>query len=246
MTISSWSRRSVLGGLAAGSALAALAACGPRPQPTGGAFDPGRFQRWDDEDPPFRLYPGDEVEVTVHTASELSRTVQVGPDGRIHLPMLGAVMVSDRTIPEASRAVAEGYAQVLSDPVVELRPASFHQQRIIVGGEVPNPGLVELPGPRIGALEAVMLAGGFQPTARRNEVVVLRRARDGGMMLRTVDLAAPLTGRGQDPVPLVRHDLVFVPRSSIAEVNVWVDQYIRGVLPLDAGFNFLLYEAVRD
>jgi polysaccharide biosynthesis/export protein PslD len=39
---------------------------------------------------------------------------------------------------------------------------------------------------------------------------------------------------------------VFVPRSTIAEVNLWVNQYVRGILPLDAGFNYLIYESFRN
>ena len=41
--------------------------------------------------PAYRFFPGDEVEVTVFSAPELSRTVTVGPDGRITLPMIAPV-----------------------------------------------------------------------------------------------------------------------------------------------------------
>lgn len=205
-----------------------------------------RFQEWSGGDPAYRLYPGDEIEVTVHTADELSRTVVVAPDGRANLPLVGAVMVAEKTAPEASRAIADGYSRVLRDPIVEVRPVSFGSQRILVGGEVNAPGPYALPDGRTGVLEAVMLAGGFQTSAKRNQVVVLRRAPDGGAMLRTVDVRGALRGRPADTIPLARHDVVFVPRSGIAEVNLFVDQYVRGILPLDAGFNYLLYELLRD
>ncbi|MCC5982435.1 MAG: polysaccharide export protein [Oceanicaulis sp.] len=242
MTDTRWSRRAVL---AAGIALAATG-CSSSPRGSGRAFEPMRFQEWSGGDPAYRLYPGDEIEVTVHTADELSRTVTVAPDGRANLPLVGAVMVAEKTAPEASRAIADGYSRVLRDPIVEVRPVSFGSQRILVGGEVNAPGPYALPDGRTGVLEAVMLAGGFQPTARRNQVVVLRRASDGGAMLRTVDVRGALRGRPADTIPLARHDVVFVPRSGIAEVNLFVDQYVRGILPLDAGFNYLLYELLRD
>lgn len=243
MTDPIWSRRSVL---AAGIALP-VTACSSSPRGTPQRFEPMRFQSWTGGDPAYRLYPGDEIEVTVHTADELSRTVVVGPDGRANLPLVGAVMVSEKTAPEASRAIADGYARVLRDPIVEVRPVSFGSQRIIVGGEVNAPGPYALTDGRTGVLEAVMLAGGFQTTARRNQVVVLRRAPDGGVMMRVVDARSALRGRGNsDTIPLARHDIVFVPRSGIAEVNLFVEQYIRGILPLDAGFNYLLYEATRS
>ncbi|MGP1275179.1 MAG: polysaccharide biosynthesis/export family protein, partial [Caulobacterales bacterium] len=210
------------------------------------SFDPSRFQAWSGGDPVYRLYPGDGIEVTVHTAPELSREVEIGPDGRANLPLVGGIMVAQKTAPEAARAIADGYARVLRDPIVEVRPLSFGSQRILVGGEVNAPGPYPLPDGRTGVLEAIMFAGGFQTSARRGSVVVLRRAPDGGAMMRTVDVGAALRGRPADMIPLARHDVVFVPRSGIAEVNLFVDQYVRGILPLDSGFNYLLFEATRD
>ena len=40
--------------------------------------------------PDYRFYPGDEIEVIVFSAPELSRTVTIAPDGRIALPLIGA------------------------------------------------------------------------------------------------------------------------------------------------------------
>lgn len=241
-----WTRRAALGALLGGGALLGLSACGGSPRQHSAVFEPARFQTWTGGDPVYRLYPGDAIEVTVHTAPELSREIEIGPDGRANLPLVGGVMVSQKTAPEAARTIADSYARVLRDPIVEVRPLSFGSQRILVGGEVNAPGPYPLADGRTGVLEAVMLAGGFQTTARRSAVVVLRRAPDGGAMMRTVDVRAALRGRPADMIPLARHDVVFVPRSGIAEVNVFVDQYIRGILPLDSGFNYLLFEATRN
>lgn len=246
MTDIDWTRRALLGGLLAGSAAVTLSGCGGRARPDAGGFQPQRFQTWSGGDPVYRLYPGDAIEVTVHTAPELSREIEIGPDGRANLPLVGGVMVSQKTAPEAARTIADSYARVLRDPIVEVRPLSFGSQRILVGGEVNAPGPYALPDGRTGVLEAIMFAGGFQATARRSGVVVLRRAPDGGAMMRVVDVRSALRGRPTDMVPLARHDVVFVPRSGIAEVNLFVDQYVRGVLPLDAGFNYLLFEATRN
>lgn len=241
-----WTRRTALMAMVAAGVGMSLSACVGRARQTASGFEPSRFQTWSGGDPVYRLYPGDAIEVTVHTAPELSREVEIGPDGRASLPLVGGVMVSQKTAPEAARAIADGYARVLRNPIVEVRPLSFGSQRILVGGEVNAPGPYPLPDGRTGVLEAIMFAGGFQPTARRNSVVVLRRAPDGGAMMRTVDVRSALRGRPADMIPLARHDVVFVPRSGIAEVNLFVDQYVRGILPLDAGFNYLLFQATRD
>lgn len=217
------------------------AGCAGRPRdPDSDGFEPARFQTWTDEAPAYRLYPGDSVEVTVHTAPELSGPRDVGPDGRINLPLAGAVMVTGLTAPQAARTMAGRYASVLRDPIVEVRPQSFGSQRILVGGEVNDPGLYEMPSARMGVLEAVMLAGGPTTRARRRRVVVLRRAEDGGVMLREVNLAAALDGGRADLIPLQRHDIVFAPRSGIAEVNDFLEQYVRNILPIDAAFSYAL------
>ena len=208
-------------------------------------FDPTRFQPWTDSAPAYRLFPGDVVQVTVHTAPELSGDYPIGPDGRVNLPLAGGVMVAGQSAPEAARTFASRYASVLRDPIIEVRSASFGSQRILVGGEVTEPGLFELPSARIGVLEAVMLAGGPTIRARRRSVVVLRRAENGGVMMRQVDLSRALQGRGgADTIPLTRHDIVFVPRSGIAEVNDFIELYVRNILPVDQAFAFALADSV--
>lgn len=228
------------------AALIALTACASTaPERTGG-FESARFQPWNEEASGYRLYPGDEIAVTVYTAEELSGTYAVGPDGRANLPMIGGVMVSSRSEPEAARVIAQRYAGVLRDPIVEVRATGFASQTILVGGEVGEPGLYDLADARTGALEAVLLAGGFRNTARRSEVVILRRGENGRPMLRTVDLRAALSGEPADMVPLSRHDIVFVPRSTIAEINLFVEQYVTNIVPFNEAFGYALADAAID
>ncbi len=210
-------------------------------------FEPTRFEAWSDSAPAYRLYPGDVVDVTVHTATALSGEFPVGPDGRINLPLAGGIAIAGQTAPEAARTLAARYASVLRDPIIEVRAASFGSQRIIVGGEVNEPGLIELPSTRVGVLEAVMLAGGPTIRARRGTVVVLRRAENGGVMMRQVNLSRALDGRrAVDSIPLTRHDIVFVPRSGIAEVNDFIELYVRNILPVDQAFAFALADSVLN
>lgn len=230
--------------LTAFAALFTVGCAGRGQQPPAASFEPSRFQAWNDAAPAYRLYPGDTVEVTVHTADELSGPRDIGPDGRVNLPLAGAVMVSGMTAPEAARTMAGRYASVLRDPIVEVRPQSFGSQRILVGGEVNDPGLYEMPSARIGVLEALLLAGGPTSRARRRRIAVLRRAEDGGVMLREVDIATALEGGRADLIPLQRHDIVFAPRSGIAEVNDFVEQYVRNILPIDAAFSYALADSL--
>lgn len=232
--------------LAASFGLAGCASHGPSPRAEAAQWGGQHFLAWQDSDPAYRFFPGDSVEVTVHSAPELSSTAEIGPDGRINLPLLANVMVANKTDYEIATIIADAYARdVLVSPIVEVRRATLGSQNIIVGGQVNSPGLIALPSP-IGALEAVMLAGGFQDTAARGEVAILRRAPGGGLMIRTVNLRDALRGRGGDALQLRRNDIVFVPRSTVAEINVFIDQYVNSILPLDQAMSYAIANAINN
>ena len=65
-------------------------------------------------------------------------------------------------------------------------------------------------------------------------------------MMRTVDLRDALSGRPADQVPLRRHDIVFVPRSTIAEVNLFVEQYIANIVPFNEAFGYALANSILN
>ncbi|WP_291845490.1 polysaccharide biosynthesis/export family protein [Maricaulis sp.] len=243
--------RAIRHGLSAAALLAAalaVSACASS-SPTPAAADWGqpRFAAWQDSDPAYRFYPGDSIDVTVHSAPELSRVAEIGPDGRVSLPLVGNVMVADKTDYEIANTLADAYARdVLVSPIIEVRRSALGPQNIIVGGEVNAPGLVELTGP-VGALEAILMAGGFRNTAARGDVVVLRRQPGGGLMMRTVNLHDALRARqGADNTQIRRHDIIFVPRSTVAEVSVFVEQYVAGILPLDQAFSYAIADTITN
>ncbi len=185
-----------------------------------------------DNAPAYRFYPGDEIEVTVFSAPELTRTVTVGPDGRISLPMIAPVRAADLTAEELHDALVAAYAQQLRTPELDVTAKSFGSRQVFVGGEVARPGIYEMPA-SIDAFQAVMLAGGFLPSARRDNVVVLSRAAGGASQVTQVDLSSRAMHAGfPNAHPLNRYDVVYVPRSQIAQVNLFMQQYVRDALPI--------------
>jgi len=72
-------------------------------------------------------------------------------------------------------------------------------------------------------------------------VVIIRRGADGHAMMRTADLRRGINNPGSvDAVPLRRFDVVYVPRSTVAEAGLFVQQYFRDLSPIDLGFNYTL------
>ena len=101
-----------------------------------------------------------------------------------------------------------------------------------------KPGVYDMPGD-INALQAIIMAGGFKTSGRRGEVVVIRRGADGRAMLRTVNLITGMTDPTRTTlVPLRRFDIIYVPRTGIAEVGLFVQQYFRDVTPVQFGFSY--------
>ena len=67
----------------------------PEPAPAEQAFSNIPYATWTDYEPDYRFYPGDEIEVAVPSAPELTKTLVVQPDGRITLPLIGPVVSYD-------------------------------------------------------------------------------------------------------------------------------------------------------
>jgi protein involved in polysaccharide export with SLBB domain len=228
--------------LASGCASSGAEPFSPKPRPTADFPNIG-YAAWTDEEPPYRLYAGDEVEITIPSAPELSKTVTVQPDGRVSLPLIQPVMVADRTVSQAAASLSDAYAAQLLRPDVSVAVKTATPLKIFVGGEVDKAGVYDMPG-AIDALQAVIMAGGFKTGAKRDQVVIIRRGPDGRAMMRTADLRkGAFDPAHSDAVPLRRFDIVYVPRTSITEVGLFVQQYVRDVIPATLGFSYSINPA---
>lgn len=198
------------------------------------------FQQWVDYEPEYRIYPGDQLDIVVSSAPELSRTLTVGPDGRIVMPMAEPVMAAGKTFSQLRRNLSAQLGKQLRDPTIAITPRAYAPSQIFVGGEVTQPGTYTLPGP-VGALEAIFMAGGFRNSAKTKHIAVLRRAPNGGMMMRVVNIGGGLkrVSMYNDTVQLRRGDIIFVPRTTLAEVGMFM-QAIRDALPVDFNVSYQL------
>ncbi len=224
-----------------------LGACGggprivtPTPVPTA-EFPEAPFPTWTDADADYRFFPGDEVSLTVFSAPELNANLTVAPDGRIYLPLGGSVIAGDKTRSEVETAVEGALARELRRPDAAIAPRTFVSQKIFVGGEVARAGVYDMNG-EIDPLQAILLGGGFLNSARRDQVVILRRGPEGKPYMRVVDLRAAATNpQVWATLPrLRRFDVVFVPRSRISEIGLFTQQYIREAIPITLGFNYTI------
>ncbi len=194
---------------------------------------------WSDTVPPYQVNSGDKLRVLYQRTPELNEVVLVGPDGRITLKAAGQIEASGQTLPELEQRIAKAATRILSAPVVTVGLEDPSGAVVYVGGSVREPGVYPLLG-HIGALEAIFRAHGFDAEARMSQVVLIRRGLGDKPMLRTIDVQQFAgTATLVDDVPLVAGDIIFVPRSRVAEVDHWVDLFINRLVPFSRSFSYV-------
>ena len=175
----------------------------------------------------YRLGVGDELSIVTVGQQEFSRAVKVLPDGTISSPGAGSLYVLGRTVPETSAELETRLATYLRYPRVDVVVTAYGDHVVYVMGEVVAP--TDHPYRKgMSALQAVAMAGGFQNSAKRQSVVVFRRVGPDVAEFHQIDLGSPLEGENFANDMLLRpYDIVYVPKTFIANVNVFVDQWFR-------------------
>lgn len=187
----------------------------------------------------YRIQPGDDLAVVLPFNGELNYRGPVAPDGTLTMPFAGTVPAAGLTVAQLAgnidKALAANGITAAAHASVGIAQSAAH---VYVGGQVSRPGAIPLQ-PGMNAMQAVIAAQGLLDTARTDEIVLIRRSPDGHPMLRTINLD-DLTHRGdQDQdVVLQASDTIFVPKSSIAEVDQWVDQYLDKTMPFNKSFDY--------
>jgi polysaccharide export outer membrane protein len=187
---------------------------------------------------PYRVQVNDVLEFLFFKSTELNQTRTVGPDGDVALQLIGAVRVAGRTVPEITGEVTTRYARELVQPQVTVAVKEYSGLKVYVGGEVNTPGIQVYRG-GLSALQAIVAAGGFKNTASLKSVILIRKAESGRPVGARVDLSRVLNkAEFERDLALVPSDIVFVPRSGIANVNLFVEQFFRNNIPIPIYLGF--------
>lgn len=182
----------------------------------------------------YVIQDGDVLGIKFFFNPELNEEVTVRPDGRISLQLVPEIVAAGRTPLELTRELKDLYSQELDSPEISVIVRTFSAQRVYVDGEVEQPGVLELID-GLTALGAIARAEGFTDRARAKQVLIIRRQSDGTPLVRELNVRAAHRGTHAD-LMLRPYDIVYVPMTKIANVNKWIDQYIRKSLPVSFGF----------
>ena len=190
----------------------------------------------------YRLAPGDALTVRFFYNPELNESVQIRPDGRISLGLIGELHIDGLTIVELTASLEALYQDTLRRPAITIQVTSYANQKFFVGGEVQRPGMFLLTGQQT-VLGAILEAGGMTKTAERNNVYLIRRTNTADATTMKISLDEfPDQPSSAAALRIEPYDVIVVAESGVARANRFVDQYIRQMLPvlLSGGFTYLL------
>jgi len=178
----------------------------------------------------YIIQPGDQLDIKFFYNPELNDSVMVRPDGRISLQLVDEVQAAGKTPAELDDFLTKKYAEELRKPVITVIVKSFASQGVHIGREVSRQGFVNLT-PGMSPLHAVIEAGGLKETADPKNVLLIRKGPGNQPVPVRLDLMDTLDGNDTaGAIQLKAQDVVYVPKTFIAEANKFVKQYIEDLL----------------
>lgn len=199
-----------------------------RSLPDGGAVhQASEAQRGAIEGYQYRIGKGDVLSIVVYdhpeltlpsggerSAAEAGNTVH--DDGTIFYPFIGRIDVEGKTVRELRGQIARLLEDYIALPQVEVKVAAFNSQRVLVSGEVEQPGRQPITNVPMTVLDAVSLTGGLTEQANWHDVQLLR---DG--QVQSLSLYAMLNqGQLSDDLLLRDGDILHVPDLGSQQVFV--------------------------
>lgn len=160
----------------------------------------------------YKLKPNDELYINVTSLDEASTNVfsnssnpqnsnvgsiqpygaslssyTINKEGYLLLPLIGTVMVKDKTLSQVSNLLQESLNNILSQPIVTVKLVNRY---ISVLGEVKNPGHFAYAQEKLTIYDALGYAGDMTMYSDRREVVLTRNENGKNSIIR-LDLTNP-------------------------------------------------------
>lgn len=185
--------------------------------------------------PEYQLGYGDVIEIKFFRNSEFNETVTIRPDGRISLLKIGELNVVGLTPGQLDRILTDAYGTFIIEPQITVIVRQFGGYRVYVLGEVNAPGGYPIQRDMT-LLQALAVAGGPKLSAKLGSVMLLRRSTTGEVGAIKVDLVQSIEpgsrlAASERDLFLQPRDIIFVPKTFIANVSDFMRQLYAGFLP---------------
>jgi polysaccharide biosynthesis/export protein len=186
----------------------------------------------------FLIGPGDILKISVFKNPDLSLEARVSETGAIGFPLIGQVQVSNLTLPNAEKKIAQllkdgGFVQTAQVNILVTQAVS---NQVSVLGQVNRPGRypLEAAGGHLAGMLAT--AGGIATTG--SDVVIVSGTRNGKPFHHEIDtVQMSLNSGNADDIALAGGDTIFVNRAPLFYIYGQVQR--AGELPLQRGMTVM-------
>jgi polysaccharide export outer membrane protein len=178
-----------------------------------------------------RIVPGDELEVRFAYEPDWTHTALVSPAGKATFTQLDEIAVGGMTLAAVDDLLTRRYEGVLEKNDLSVRVKTPAPRTALILGEVREPGSYPVRD-RYTIYDLIGDAEGFlKRTADLDALLLVRWIPDVQQMRYWYIDLDPEWWTCPEPLYIQPHDIVFIPNKPIDKVNIFVDQYIRLLLP---------------
>jgi len=122
----------------------------------------------------YVIGPGDVLDISVWKDEALEKRVTVLPDGRISFPLIGEITAGGKTVAELADELEKKLGRYVPEVNLNVMVREVNSMLIYVIGRVNNPGRFVL-NTEINVLQALAMAGGLNPFAKRSKIKIMRK-----------------------------------------------------------------------
>jgi polysaccharide export outer membrane protein len=124
----------------------------------------------------YTIGPGDVLDISVWNNEDLSKLVTVLPDGKMHFTLIGEVAAGGKTVRDLEKELKKRISVFVPNPNLSVMVNEVNSMMIYVIGRVNRPGRFAL-NTNINVLQALTMAGGLNPFAKRNKIKIFRETK---------------------------------------------------------------------
>lgn len=130
---------------------------------------------------PYRVNPGDVLQITVWKEMDLQRELLVNPDGHFAFPLAGDMVAEGKTVEQIRMELTERLSRFIPDVVVTVAALQLNGNKIYVVGQVNRPGEFIMTR-TVDVMQAISMAGGPTAFAAVDDIRILRRGTQGSQI----------------------------------------------------------------
>jgi len=206
----------------------------------------------------YRVGPGDSLSIVVFDASQFDQTIRISNSGKIHVPFLGILRVSDMTPVEIQSEIAGRLKErdLVKDPYVQVNVSEHRAHPVYILGEVMQPGQYLIRND-MNMIDLISLSSGFAETAspigylyRRiinNSENLDKNASTGSVPEEAIEINFQPLFDGTRPelnMKLRGGDVLYVPQRSMDYIFVVGDVVGSGAVEIPFGEKMLATQAI--